>query len=82
MQDDSQTPDRLAAEFGLRLEDAARSAYEAYTDSSGGLNFLGQPCPEWGVLPEQIRRNWEAAARRVLALIEEQLRDQAAAECE
>lgn len=38
----------------------ARAAYEKYVAHSGGLNYLGQPCPAWDDLPEAIRGHWLA----------------------
>jgi len=40
----------------------AEKLYEAYTASSGGLNYQGLPCPTWGELPDAIRKHWTAAA--------------------
>lgn len=42
----------------------ARDAYATYIAASGGLNFRGEPCPEWDDLPEQIRANWYTVALR------------------
>lgn len=41
-------------------------AYDAYGQATGGLNFRGEPMPEWADLPESIRRAWEAAADAVI----------------
>ncbi len=40
----------------------ARAMYEAYTRSSGGLNWQGKPCPKWDDLPAEICGHWQAAA--------------------
>jgi hypothetical protein len=40
----------------------ARSMYEAYTASSGGKNFRGDPCPAWPELPGAIHTHWQAVA--------------------
>lgn len=50
-------------------EDAplAHRLYAAYNrggdPETAGLNFRGDPCPEWGELPENVRAKWEAVAR-------------------
>ena len=41
----------------------ARKLYKAYTDSSGGLNYQGKPCPPWDDLTDPIRKHWTAAAK-------------------
>ena len=41
-------------------------AYEAYGQSTGGLNYQGQPMPAWEALPQPIRQAWHAAANAVL----------------
>jgi hypothetical protein len=48
----------------------AQAAYAAYGISTGGLNYRGEPMPEWADLGESIQRAWVAAARAV----EQQLR--------
>lgn len=47
---------------GPRNDFLARAMYEAYTASSGGLNYQGKPCPKWDELPEAICKHWHAAA--------------------
>lgn len=49
----------------------ARVAYAAYGNSTGHLNYQGNPMPTWDELPERIRTAWIAAAR---AVCDEQLR--------
>lgn len=46
-------------------ETPAQAAYAAYGRSTGGLNFLGQPMPQWGDLPITIQRAWVAAAEEI-----------------
>lgn len=52
------------------LSRIARDLYAIYCASSGGLNFQGLPCPEWGALPAAVRGHWETVARRALAYVE------------
>lgn len=54
---DPETPEGLDA--------LAQLAYAAYTDYTGGLNYLGLPCPPWGELGERIRGAWRAASDAV-----------------
>lgn len=44
--------------------DNAIELYQTYCAASDNLNFLGNPCPRWGDLPEKIQRNWVAVAKR------------------
>jgi len=44
----------------------ARSAYGAYGQSTGGLNFQGDRMPPWDALPATTRQAWEAAISEVL----------------
>lgn len=44
------------------MSELAKVAYEAYTASSGGKNYRGDPCPAWHELPEAIRGHWRAVA--------------------
>lgn len=37
-------------------------AFEAYNESRGGVNHLGNTTPDWVDLPEEIRDAWEEAA--------------------
>jgi hypothetical protein len=46
-------------------EEIAAKAYDAYASVTGGRNFLGDPMPRWGALPDLIRRAWVAAAQSV-----------------
>jgi hypothetical protein len=48
------------------VPDLARIAYEAYGESTGGLNYQGLPMPAWEDLPEAIRQAWDAASQAVL----------------
>lgn len=48
-------------------------AYAAYAQATGGLNFLGQPMPEWPDLPASIRAAWEAAAQAIRDQAEQEL---------
>lgn len=36
----------------------ARTLYDAYNLQSGGVNFRGEPCPEFDDLPQAIKDNW------------------------
>ncbi|WP_030236932.1 hypothetical protein [Streptomyces sp. NRRL S-350] len=47
------------------LATAAALAYAAYGNATGGRNFLGDPMPAWGDLPEAIQRAWGAAAAAI-----------------
>lgn len=40
----------------------AKIAFEAYKESAKGVNFAGQPIPEWKEMPDAIRKHWFAAA--------------------
>lgn len=48
-------------------EAGAKALYEAYNaggdPATAGLNFRGEPCPEWADLPENVREKWRAAYR-------------------
>jgi hypothetical protein len=46
----------------------ARTAYEAYLLSSGGLNYQGKPCPTWDELPQAIRDHWIASTSAIVTL--------------
>lgn len=41
----------------------AKTAYEAYADSTGGKTFDGRDMPLWAALGPRIQRAWEAAAQ-------------------
>jgi len=45
---------------GAALYAAYNRAGEAGT---AGLNFRGDPCPEWPALPQNIRNKWDATAK-------------------
>lgn len=40
----------------------AQRAYAAYGVATGGLNFQGDPMPQWDDLGDTIRQAWHAAA--------------------
>ncbi|PRY35346.1 hypothetical protein [Umezawaea tangerina] len=44
----------------------AQAAYEAYGDTTGGLNYQGLPMPSWDDLGDLIRAAWTAAAAAVV----------------
>lgn len=44
-----------------------RTAFIAYNNERGGVNFLGEPTPPWDDLPQGIRDAWEKAAEAVLS---------------
>jgi len=52
----------------VSMIDLACDLYKTYTDSSGGLNYQGKPCPQWNELPSEIRKHWVAVARRITEL--------------
>lgn len=45
--------------------DLAKIAYRAYGDTTGGLNFRGEPMPTWDDLGERIQQAWISAAGAV-----------------
>lgn len=49
----------------------AAELYAAYNrggdPKTAGLNYAGQPCPEWSDLPVNVRAKWEAVASHVEA---------------
>ena len=45
-----------------------KTAFEAYNEDRGGVNFQGDPTPPWESLPEKIRHAWEVAAKAVMAV--------------
>lgn len=49
----------------LIAQSTAQVLYEKYCDSSGGLNFRGEPCPKWADLPSAIQSHWAAVAYHV-----------------
>lgn len=64
MDDDQPTP-----HTDQELADA-QTAYTAYGDTTGGLNFRGEPMPTWGNLGHKIQAAWVAAAAAVRARVE------------
>ncbi len=48
-------------------EALAKAAYEAYGQSTGGLNYQGLPMPEWADLGDKIQAAWRAASAAVVA---------------
>jgi hypothetical protein len=51
---------------GNSYEDIAKSAYKAYSASTGNKNFRGEPMPEWENLPIPIKTAWEASTRQII----------------
>lgn len=49
---------------GPAWSEIARSAYKAYSASTGNKNFRGDPMPEFDVLPDAIKTAWQAAVRQ------------------
>lgn len=47
------------------MELAARIAYAAYGESTGGKNYQGNPMPPWEHLGDAIQAAWLAAAEAV-----------------
>jgi hypothetical protein len=43
----------------------AKIAYQAYSKTTGGLNFQGMPMPTWDNLGPKIQRAWQNAAQAV-----------------
>jgi hypothetical protein len=52
----------MTGELDLDSVTPGETAYKAYGQVTGGLNYQGQPMPEWDALPLKIRQAWEAAA--------------------
>jgi hypothetical protein len=48
------------------ITNLAQTAYEAYVEDAGGLNYQGNPCPVWSDLPDDIRRHWKVAIVKAL----------------
>lgn len=42
------------------------TAYQAYGESVGWVNFQGDPMPRWDDLPPPIKQGWVCAAEAVL----------------
>jgi hypothetical protein len=55
---------------GNSYECIAKSAYKAYSASTGNKNFRGEPMPEWEKLPQPIKTAWEAATRQIIDIWE------------
>ncbi len=53
---------------GGGIEDAPRTAFEAYNADRGGLTWDGKPIPGWSAVGDGVRAGWTAAARAVLSL--------------
>lgn len=58
-------PDDQAAEHTAEQVDDAQAAYAAYGQTTGGLNFRGEPMPTWDGLGDTIQQAWIAAAAAV-----------------
>jgi hypothetical protein len=46
--------------------DLARTAYAAYGEATGGLNYQGLPMPDFDDLGDTIQQAWIAAAKAVV----------------
>lgn len=55
------------AEEDTELTKLAKKAYKAYGKATGGMNFRGEPMPQFDDLPYSIRCAWEAAVMAVTA---------------
>jgi hypothetical protein len=55
---------------GNSYESIAKSAYKAYSASTGNKNFRGEPMPEWKELPQPIQTAWEVATRQIIEIWE------------
>lgn len=60
----TQPDDQTTAPTGQEIDDA-QTAYRAYGETTGGLNFRGEPMPAWDGLGDTIQRAWIAAAAAV-----------------
>ena len=49
---------------GMGWAEIAKSAYLAYSASTGNKNFRGEEMPDFEDLPEAIRIAWECAVRQ------------------
>lgn len=49
----------------------ATSLYKAYGDSADWKNFQGNKMPEWGELPDNIKKHWTEVANYVNELLEQ-----------
>lgn len=63
---------RLTPNDGELLHQAARNAYAAYGESTGGLNFRGEPMPGWADLGDAIQSAWVAASLAVITTLHDQ----------
>jgi hypothetical protein len=52
----------------IEAESTAELAYKAYGEEVGGVNFRGEPMPEFHELPEKIKSGWQAAATALLSV--------------
>jgi hypothetical protein len=66
MDEESQHPGEPTAQ---QLDDA-HTLYDAYGDTTGGLNFRGEPMPEWDGLGDTIQRAWINAAAALRTKVE------------
>jgi hypothetical protein len=47
------------------VDQLARTAYDAYGETTDRKNFRGEPMPSWEDLGDRIQNAWRAAARAV-----------------
>lgn len=47
------------------VDQLARTAYDAYGETTDRKNFCGEPMPAWEDLGDRIQGAWRAAARAV-----------------
>ncbi len=55
---------------GISWAEIAKSAYLAYSASTGNKNFRGEEMPDFEDLPEAIRVAWECAVRQTKICLE------------
>lgn len=60
---DAQRPAELPGDV---LYEITQTAYNAYGDAAGWVNYRKEPMPQWGALGDQIQRNWLAAVARAI----------------
>lgn len=60
------------------IEELAKTAYDAYGESTGRKNYLGLPMPTWEDLPEGIRKAWIAASAAIVRKYKEIVLDNTA----
>ncbi|MCP9947295.1 hypothetical protein [Actinomadura madurae] len=53
------------------VDELARTAYDAYGETTDHKNFRGDPMPAWEDLGERIQNAWRAAARAVAEAVGE-----------